>query len=163
VNALHSFSLGEDEFVIRPARRADLPDLVALLADDPLGRGREGAPQAAYEAAFEQLEADPAQLLAVLTAADGTVVGMLQLTTIPGLSRGGALRAQIESVRVHGAFRGRGLGRHFFAWAIAESRRRGCALVQLTSDRTRAGARAFYARLGFVDSHVGYKLDLAAQ
>jgi ribosomal protein S18 acetylase RimI-like enzyme len=157
---LHSFRVGDDEFAVRRARRADLPELVALLADDPLGRGREGAPSPAYEVAFAQLDADPAQLLAVLTTADGAIVGMLQLTTIPGLSRGGALRAQIESVRVHSAFRGRGLGRQLFAWAIAESRRRGCALVQLTSDRTRAGAHSFYARLGFVDSHVGYKLDL---
>jgi ribosomal protein S18 acetylase RimI-like enzyme len=160
VSTLHSFSVGDEWFAIRAARRADLPDLVALLADDPLGRGREGAPTAAYEAAFAQLDADPAQLLAVLTTADGAIVGMLQLTTIPGLSRGGALRGQIESVRVHRAWRGRGLGRRLIEWAVAESRRRGCALVQLTSARTRAGAHSFYARLGFVDSHVGYKLDL---
>jgi GNAT superfamily N-acetyltransferase len=148
-------------YAVRAARRSDLPELVAMLADDPLGSGREGAPLAAYEAAFARIDADPNQLLAVLAAADGTIAGTLQLTTIAGLSRGGALRGQIEAVRVHAARRGRGLGRPFVQWAIDEARRRGCVLVQLTTDRSRVAAHRFYARLGFVDSHVGMKLDLA--
>ena len=152
--------VGGDVFTVRAARPADLPDLVAMLADDPLGSVREGAPPAAYEAAFEAIDADPRQLLAVLTTADGAIVGTLQLTVIPGLSRGGALRGQIEAVRVHSGFRGRGLGGPFVRWAIDEARRRGCALVQLTTDRSRVDAHRFYTRLGFVDSHVGMKLDL---
>ncbi|MGI5126624.1 GNAT family N-acetyltransferase [Pseudonocardia sp. CA-107938] len=131
-----------------------------MLADDPLGSTREGAPLAAYEAAFEAIDADPRQLLAVLEAADGVVVGTLQLTVIPGLSRGGALRAQIEAVRVHSAYRGRRLGSPFIRWAIDEARRRGCVLVQLTTDKSRVDAHRFYRRLGFVDSHVGMKLSL---
>lgn len=96
----------------------------------------------------------------LLTAPDGAVVGTLQLTVIPGLSRGGALRGQIEAVRVHSELRGRGLGGPFVRWAIDEARRRGCAMVQLTTDRSRVDAHRFYARLGFVDSHIGMKLDL---
>ena len=155
-----SVEVGGEVFAVRAARRADLPDIVAMLADDPLGSAREGAPPAAYESAFEAIDADPRQLLAVLTAADGAVVGTLQLTTIPGLSRGGALRGQIEAVRVHSRWRGRGLGGPFLRWAIGEARRRGCAVVQLTTDRSRVDAHRFYERLGFVDSHVGMKLDL---
>ncbi|OZC79401.1 GNAT family N-acetyltransferase [Rhodococcus sp. 06-462-5] len=86
------------------------------------------------------------------------VVGTLQLTVIPGLARGGALRAQIEAVRVDARWRGRGLGGALIGWAIAEAERRGCALVQLTSDVSRTDAHRFYTRLGFVDSHVGYKM-----
>jgi len=147
-------------FTVRAARPADLPELVAMLADDPLGSAREGAPPAAYEQAFAAIDADPRQLLAVLTAAGGAIVGTLQLTTIPGLSRGGALRGQIEAVRVHSGHRGRGLGSPFIRWAIDEARRRGCAIVQLTTDRSRVDAHRFYERLGFVDSHIGMKLDL---
>lgn len=144
---------------VRPATAADLPALVALLADDPLGRLREKASELPYRVAFEQLDADPAHLLVV--AADGDdVVGTLQLSFIPGLSRGGALRAQIEGVRVRGDRRNAGLGRELLRWAIESSRRRGCGLVQLTTDRSRADASRFYETLGFVSSHVGYKLAL---
>lgn len=145
---------------IRPASRADLPELVALLADDPLGAGRESADPAPYAAAFDLVAADPAQVLVSVEAPDGAVVGTLQLTVIPGLARGGTLRGQIEAVRVHADHRGAGLGRTLVEWAIAEARRRGCGLVQLTTDRSRRDAHRFYAGLGFVDSHLGFKLTL---
>lgn len=144
----------------RRATAADLPAILALLADDQLGAGRENPADAArYRAAFDLIDADPAQLLAVAQDAD-RVVGTLQLTFIPGLARGGALRGQIEAVRVARSHRGAGLGRAMMDWAIAECRARGCALVQLTTDRSRTDAHRFYDGLGFVPSHVGYKLAL---
>jgi GNAT superfamily N-acetyltransferase len=152
---------GGEEFSVRRAQRADVPDLVALLADDPLGRDREGAEPSAYDAAFSEIDASEEQLLACLTTSSGAVVGTLQLTFIPGLSRGGALRGQLEAVRVHRSYRDRGLGRLFIQWAIDECRGRGCELLQLTSDRSRIDALRFYERLGFVSSHRGLKLGLA--
>jgi GNAT superfamily N-acetyltransferase len=138
-----------------------VPALVALLADDDLGRGRE-APAGdltPYLRAFALVDADPAHLLVV--AEDGNdVVGTLQLSVLPGLSRRGALRAQLEGVRVAGGSRGTGLGAALVGWAVDEARRRGCALVQLTTDKVRTDAHRFYTRLGFVASHEGLKLDL---
>jgi GNAT superfamily N-acetyltransferase len=90
----------------------------------------------------------------------GAVVGTLQLTVIPGLARRGALRGQVEAVRVRSDQRGTGLGTRLMDWAIEESRRRGCALVQLTSDSSRVDAHRFYEGLGFVASHQGFKLAL---
>lgn len=145
---------------IRRARRDDLPALMALLRDDPLGAGRESTDPAPYEAAFAALDADPNQVLVCLEDADGAVAGTLQLTVIPGLSRTGQWRAQLEGVRIRADLRGTGAGRLLLEWAIAEARRRGCGLVQLTTDRTRVDAHRFYARLGFVDSHLGFKLTL---
>lgn len=146
---------------VRRAVAADIPFLVALLADDPLGAAREagGQDRAAYERAFAAVDADPAHLLVVLQAGED-VVGTLQLSFLPGLSRRGALRAQIEGVRVRADRRGAGLGEALLRWAVAEARRRSCWLVQLTSDRSRADAHRFYERLGFVASHVGFKLEL---
>lgn len=154
-----------ERYTVRQARRADLAALVAMLADDEIGATREahrdsGPPQR-YAAAFALVDADPGQHLVVLETAAGEPAGTLQLSLIPGLSRGGALRGQIEAVRVHAAMRGRGLGGPFLQWAIDEARRRGATLVQLTTDRSRHDAHRFYERLGFVASHVGYKLDLA--
>jgi len=87
-------------------------------------------------------------------------MGMMQLTFIPGLSRRGAWRGQIESVRVCDAERGAGIGKQMFEWAISECRTRGCGLVQLTTDASRTSAHAFYERLGFRASHLGYKLAI---
>jgi|SRR5882757_6486720 len=145
---------------IRAAVTEDVPTIVGMLADDPLGAQRESPDELTpYLAALERLTADPNQHL-VVAVREGRVVGTLQLTIIPGLSRKGATRSIIEAVRIHADERGSGLGTRLIEWAIAESRRQGCQLVQLTSDVTRTDAHRFYERLGFTASHVGFKLPL---
>jgi GNAT superfamily N-acetyltransferase len=149
--------------VLRRARRDDVPAIVGLLAADQLGATRDSvrddADLAAYEAAFGAIDADPAHLLLVAESG-GQVVGTMQLSFLPGLARRGALRAQIEAVRVSQTIRGSGVGAAMMQWAIDEAGRRGCALVQLTSDKSRTSAHRFYQRLGFVASHEGMKLNL---
>ncbi|MFH8494084.1 GNAT family N-acetyltransferase [Streptomyces coeruleorubidus] len=145
---------------IRPVTADDVPAIVGMLADDPLGAQRESPDDLTpYLAALERLSADPNQRLVVAVRV-GRVVGTLQLTIIPGLSRRGATRSIIEGVRVHADERGSGLGTQLIEWAIDESRRQGCQLVQLTSDNTRTDAHRFYERLGFTASHTGFKLSL---
>ncbi|MFE6178068.1 GNAT family N-acetyltransferase [Streptomyces sp. NPDC056464] len=145
---------------IRPAVADDIPAIVGMLADDPLGAQRESLDDLTpYFAAFERLSGDPNQHM-VVAAREGRVIGTLQLTVIPGLSRRGATRSVIESVRIHADERGSGLGTLLIEWAIDESRRLDCQLVQLTSDQSRTDARRFYERLGFTASHVGFKLEL---
>lgn len=147
------------EVVVRRAGEHDLAAIVALLADDPLGSTGEGEDLEPYRRAWQAVDADPGQLL-VVAVSGGEVVGTLQLTFIPGLSRRGALRAQVEAVRVRGDRRGHGLGAALLAWAVGHARSRGCALVQLTTDKSRGDAHRFYERLGFVASHEGLKLPL---
>jgi GNAT superfamily N-acetyltransferase len=151
------------EVAFRRAVSGDLESVVALLADDPLGRERESAGAGGldprYRDAFAAIERDPNQLLAVAER-DGQVIGVLQLSFIPGLTRRGMWRGQIEGVRIAGSERGTGIGRAMLLWAIEECRGRGCGLVQLTSDKRRAGAHGFYEALGFRATHEGYKLDL---
>ncbi|MFF0751172.1 GNAT family N-acetyltransferase [Streptomyces sp. NPDC004267] len=148
------------ELTIRPAERGDLPAVVAMLADDPLGARRESPDDLTpYTAAFDRLDGDPHQHVVVAVRAE-KVVGTLQLTIVPGLSRRGMTRSIIEGVRIHADERGSGLGTRLIEWAVEESRTQGCGLVQLTSDVTRADAHRFYERLGFEPSHVGFKLSL---
>ncbi|AOT59915.1 MULTISPECIES: GNAT family N-acetyltransferase [Streptomyces] len=148
------------DLAIRRATTSDVPAIVALLADDPLGAQRESPDDLApYLSAFERVVADPHQHL-VVAVREGKVVGTLHLTVIPGLSRRGATRSLIEAVRVHADARGTGLGTVLVEWAIEESRRQNCALVQLTSDVSRTDAHRFYERLGFTASHLGFKLAL---
>ncbi|MEW2266145.1 GNAT family N-acetyltransferase [Streptomyces sp. NPDC047853] len=145
---------------IRPTTEDDIPAVVAMLADDPLGAERESPDDLGpYLAAFERLSTDPNQHL-VVAVRDGRVVGTLQLTIVPGLSRRGATRSIVEGVRIHTDERGGGLGTQLIEWAVDESRRQGCQLVQLTSDKTRVDAHRFYERLGFSASHTGFKLSL---
>ncbi|WP_433179451.1 N-acetyltransferase family protein [Actinoallomurus sp. CA-150999] len=146
------------DVTFRIAIKDDVPAIVALLADDAIGAGREGDIDA-YWTAFAAIDADPRNHL-VVADIDGEVAGTLQLTFIPGLSRKGTERAQIEAVRVSSAHRGRGLGHQMIEWAIGEARRRGCGLVQLTSDKRRADAIRFYESLGFEATHEGMKLPL---
>ncbi|MFG2132617.1 GNAT family N-acetyltransferase [Streptomyces sp. NPDC048751] len=145
---------------IRAATSDDIPAIVAMLADDPLGAQRESPDDLTpYLTALERLRADPNQHL-VVAVREGRVVGTLQLTVIPGLSRRGATRSIVEGVRIHADERGSGLGTQLVEWAVEESRRQDCQLVQLTSDNTRTDAHRFYERLGFTASHVGFKLQL---
>jgi GNAT superfamily N-acetyltransferase len=146
----------------RKARKHDLPAIVALIADDGLGRGRDDASlplDPAYEMAFDALDSDPSQMQMVLEV-DGEIAGVMQLSFIAGLSRKGATRCQIEGVRIASSLRGRGLGRQLIQWGIDEAKRRKCNLVQLTSDKSRSEAHRFYADLGFVASHEGYKMAI---
>jgi GNAT superfamily N-acetyltransferase len=153
---------GPSPVLLRTAREPDVPAIVDLLAADQLGATRDGigsaADLAAYLGAFRAIDRDPAHLLLVAEA-DDTVVATMQLSFLPGLARRGAWRAQIEAVRVHQDYRSRGLGAAMFRWAIAEARRHGCALVQLTTDKSRGPAHRFYQRLGFVATHEGMKLS----
>ena len=148
--------------IIRKATVADLPAIIAMLADDELGKKREDAsnpPNPAYVDAFAAMDADPNQFMAVAEAR-GEIVGCLQITYIPGLSRKGMWRGQIESVRVASSQRGSGLGHQLLEWAIEQCRKRGCGLVQLTTDKSRKDAKRFYENLGFVAEHEGMKLSL---
>jgi GNAT superfamily N-acetyltransferase len=150
------------KIVFQRARADDLAAIVELLIDDMLGRTREDSSESGsepYMAAFAAIDVDPNQLLAV--ALDGEeIVGTLQLSFIPGLARNGAWRGQIEGVRVASTRRGGGIGKDMIEWAIGECRHRGCRYVQLTTDKRRADAHRFYEGLGFVASHVGYKLAI---
>jgi GNAT superfamily N-acetyltransferase len=158
---LSEISAGGATYGVRRATGADLGAIIALIAADQRSAAREGGDLAPYERALAVIDADPNQLLAVATNAQGLVIGTLQLTFIPGLARRGGWRAQIEAVRVREDLRGRGIGQAFLAWAIEEARRRECSIVQLTSHKSREQAHRFYGRLGFAASHEGFKLSLS--
>ncbi|WP_027547685.1 GNAT family N-acetyltransferase [Bradyrhizobium sp. WSM2254] len=142
---------------IRRARREDVAAIVAMLADDHLGRARERVedplPPAYYEA-FERVERDP-NLALVVAESEGRVVGCLQLAVLSGISSQGGTRGLLEDVRVATDCRSRGIGEELVQWAIAEAKARGCNLVELLTHQTRVDAQRFYKRLGFTASHVG--------
>jgi ribosomal protein S18 acetylase RimI-like enzyme len=145
---------------LRDARRNEVPAIVAMLADDILGGAREQVDDLRlYYDAFDAIARDPNNRLLVAEV-DGTIAGCLQLTFIPGLSRGAAWRAQIESVRIAASARGGGFGRRMIEAAIGLARAQGCKLVQLTTDKARADALRFYEGLGFTATHEGMKLTL---
>ena len=150
------------ETVFRRAVHDDLPDIVRLLADDTLGAEREQYVSPlpdSYCMAFATIDADPNNEL-IVAEIDGRIVGTLQLTYIPGMTYLGSWRALIEAVRIDRSVRSTGIGRRLIRWAVEQAARRGCRMVQLTSNKTRADAIRFYESLGFVASHEGLKLHL---
>ena len=154
-------TLNMRDVLVRKMQIADLPRILELLSDDELGQSRETLQKTTHDdylRAFTAINADLNQYLAVFERNDN-IIGCLQISFISGLSRRGALRGQIESVRVAANFRGNGYGTLMMAWAIEKCREQGCSLVQLTSDKTRKDAQRFYQGLGFVPSHEGFKLQ----
>ena len=143
---------------IRRARRDDVAAIIGMLADDPLGSGRERfenpLPQVYYQA-FERVDRDPNLQLVVAVDGEGAVVGCLQLAIMAGLSSQGTSRGLLEDVRVAKHCRSRGIGEQLVQWAVAEARARGCVLVELLTHHTRVDAQRFYERLGFARSHLG--------
>lgn len=151
--------------IFRRATHADVPMIVALLANDPLGSQREQASDplpASYFAAFAEIDRDPNQQLTVVTL-ENKVVGTLHLTYLPSLTYRGGKRALIEAVRVDENYRNQKIGQHLFEWAIDQARQAGCHMLQLTTDKRRPDAQRFYESLGFVASHVGMKKVLSAE
>ncbi|MEQ3710107.1 MAG: GNAT family N-acetyltransferase [Tateyamaria sp.] len=143
----------------RDATAADLPDILALMTDDVLGAGREGPDLAHYMSAFERLQSETDNHL-IVGVHDGRIIATYQLTFISGLSLQAARRAQIETVRVASDLRGQKIGEAMIADAEARARAAGCALMQLTMNKSRTDTARFYQRLGFTPSHIGYKRDL---
>ena len=147
------------EITFRTATKDDLKTIIAMLADDDIGENSETALPAEYLHAFEAMEKEHYNKY-LLAERDGKIVGSLQLALMPSLSRNGAKRAIIESVRVRSDVRGQNVGTALMKEAIRLSRENGCKLIQLDSDKRRSRAHLFYRRLGFVQSHVGFKKDL---
>ena len=149
--------MNDKSVFIRPARREDVPAIVAMLADDHLGRARERVEDplpAVYYQAFERVERD-SNLTLVVAESEGRVVGCLQLAVLPGISSQGGIRGLLEDVRVASDCRSRGIGEQLVQWAVTEAKARGCILVELLTHASRTDAQRFYKRLGFASSHVG--------
>ena len=150
------------DLVFREAIAADLPAIVAMLADDEYAKDREDARlplDPRYLAAFEVISADPNQLQ-IVAELDGRVVGTMQLSFLPGIAFRGGWRGQIEAVRVASDLRSQGIGRQMIEWAVERCRERGCRMAQLTSKLDRIDAHRFYERMGWKKSHAGFKLQL---
>lgn len=156
-------TMNDVPLIFRQAVIDDLPYIVDMLSDDPLGAQRERfevpLPDS-YFAAFEAIDKNPLNELIVATV-NGSVIGVLQLTFIPNISYQGGWRALIEGVRVSADYRSHGIGRKLFEHAISRAKERGCHMVQLTMDKKRTDAHRFYQSLGFVASHEGFKLHLS--
>jgi GNAT superfamily N-acetyltransferase len=152
------------DLTFRTATGDDLHAIVAMLSDDELAENRErpvGGEGVAeeYAKAFAAMEGEHYNHM-LLAESEGRVVGCLQLVFVPGLSRKGTKRAIVESVRVASDQRGMNVGTALMKEAIRLAREGGCGLVQLDSDTRRSRAHLFYRRLGFVQSHFGFKKQL---
>lgn len=157
---MHLLTTTRGDYRVTRATRDDVADIVDLLRDDEIGAGREDADLTPYLAAFDEVDADPQQLLAIVRDKGGVAAATLQLTVNPGLSRGGTKRLIVEGVRVHSSTRGSGLGAALMDWAHEQGRARGATLAQLTSDKRREDAHRFYEHLGYARTHEGFKIGL---
>ena len=147
--------------IFRKAILSDITDIIAMLADDPLGALREDLQHLEkYEQAYHIINKDHNQELIVVENESGEIIGTFHLTFLQYLTHQGSIRAQIESVRVREDYRGKGIGEKMFQWIINRAKEKGAHLVQLTSDKKRPDAIRFYEKLGFTASHEGMKRSI---
>ncbi|MEO7016683.1 MAG: GNAT family N-acetyltransferase [Leifsonia sp.] len=154
--------------LIRRARHDDLQAIVGLLADDPISAGRGDVAsdddEPAYAAALDRIISSPGNELVVVIDQTEAIVGTLQLTLVPGMARRGSTRLLVEAVRVASTERSSGIGSALMRWVTGQAAiELGASLVQLTSDAARVEAHRFYRRLGFIDSHIGFKFHVNVQ
>ncbi|WP_178989099.1 GNAT family N-acetyltransferase [Winogradskyella schleiferi] len=146
---------------VRKATKNDISYIVAMIADDELGKQRENfknpLPEE-YLIAFENINADDNQELIVVENENAEIIGTLQLSFIQYLTYRGGIRAQIEAVRIRKDKRGLGIGKTLFEWAINRAKERKAHLLQLTTDKKRPKAIQFYEDLGFKATHEGMKM-----
>lgn len=151
-----------EELTFRLATIENVPDIIKMLSDDAIGVTREKVSDVLsnnYINAFEIINNDPNQELTIVEM-DGDKVATFQLTFIQYLTHEGGLRAQVEEVRTSSKYRGRGIGKKIFEYIIDRAKKRGCFLLQLTTDKKRPDAIKFYERLGFNATHEGMKMKL---
>ena len=147
------------ELIIREAVEEDIKAVVNLLANDELGKHRENEKNieiSNYISAFKKIKADPNNFLYV-ACLDMEIVGTFQLTFIQNMTYKGAIRAQIEAVRIKNTYQNKKLGTKMINWIIDKSREEGAAMLQLSSNKMRQEAIRFYEKMGFEASHVGMK------
>ena len=152
-----------DTMTIRRANVKDIKSIVQMIANDKLGQLREKYEEPLpkdYLDAFQKIDSDSNQELMVMEDDSGKIIGTLQLSFIQYLTYMGSIRAQIEAVRIHEDFRGKGIGQQLFKWAIQRANEKGAHLLQLTTDKKRPEALRFYEKLGFKTTHEGLKLHL---
>jgi ribosomal protein S18 acetylase RimI-like enzyme len=151
-----------NELLFRLATEKDLPQIVRMLSDDILGATREKSEPVLsdnYLTAFKKIVADIHQELTVVEI-DGALVATFQLSFIQYLTHQGSLRAQVEAVRTNSKHRGQGIGKKVFEYIINRAKEKGCAFVQLTTDKKRPEAIKFYEAIGFTSTHEGMKMAI---
>ncbi|QCX40726.1 GNAT family N-acetyltransferase [Aureibaculum algae] len=147
----------------RKATKNDVPFIVKMIASDTLGKLREDYKEPLpekYFNAFKAINEDPNQELIVVETDTTEIIGTLQMSFIQYLTYQGGVRAQIEAVRIREDYRGKGIGKLVFEWAIERAKQRNAHLLQLTTDKKRPDAIKFYKKLGFINSHEGMKFHL---
>ena len=153
------------DLIYRDARLEDVPTIL-ILGHAGDARGADTPPldpasltDPRYRAAFDEISADPRHRL-IVAERNNEIVGTLQISVVPGLPRFGMKRGILENVHIRADQRGQGLGSEMVQWAIERCREAGCGIVQLTSNKVRLDAHRFYRKLGFEQSHEGFKLFL---
>ena len=150
------------DLIFRRAKSADLKDIISLLADDDLGKEREIVSEVIplnYKDAFIRIDADANQFLMVVES-NARIIGTCHLTLIPSITFQGALRMNIEAVRIASCFRGEGIGEWMIGQILLLARTEGCKIIQLATNKNRLDAKIFYEKQGFKATHEGMKMYL---
>jgi ribosomal protein S18 acetylase RimI-like enzyme len=136
--------MSDVHFAVREVAPTDAPEVARLFAE--LGYDWPAHTIAARLAAF--LATGERALVAARAATGSPLLGVLTLHITPVLHRAGPV-GRLTSLVVDEAARGQGVGRALVAAAEKYFTAHGCVLVEVTSNKRRAEAHAFYEHLGY--------------
>ncbi|WP_420411178.1 GNAT family N-acetyltransferase [Roseibium sp.] len=144
---------------IEKASAEHLPAIIAIInaGATSVRKDKEFADWQEYLPTFEAMLAAPEMDIYVALDAAGDVIGTYQIHFLKGLAFRGRPRVELESVHVRADQRGTGIGRLMMEHAEQLAKDANACMVQLTSNKEREGSHHFYKRLGYDQSHLGYK------
>jgi GNAT superfamily N-acetyltransferase len=132
---------------IEPARRDDRDTILDLIVRQ-FDEHAINAPHEALRQAIDAVLSDADLGFILLARRDGVAIGVAYVAFICSLEHCGR-SAWLEELYVLPAERGRGIGEMLLQAALAGTRERGCAAVDLEVERSQQRAENLYRRAGF--------------
>ena len=149
-----------DKLIFREAQIDDVHVIVELLLDDVLGKTREDISQInVYTEQFKRIAMSQTQKLFVVEFGED-IIGCCELSILYSLTLSCGTRLFVEGVRVNKNHRSHGIGAWMFDKIKLYAKESNCSLIQLTTNKIRTDAHKFYTKLGFENSHEGFKLKI---
>ena len=144
--------MNADAVQVREARPTDAVEAVRLLSQ--LGHAQPAGKDSARLAAF--IEQGECVLVAErASSSSARLLGVVTLHVAPVMHRAGPI-GRLSALVVDESARGGGIGRALVAAAEAYFAARGCAMIEVTSNKARTDAHAFYERLGYAATSVRF-------
>jgi GNAT superfamily N-acetyltransferase len=143
---------------IRPATATDIPAVLDLYCQ--AGLDENSLPLKEAIAQWRIICSYPCYVIYVALQ-EGQIVGTFALLIMENLLHGGQPSGIVESVAVHPAMQGQGIGRAMMQAAMCRCQERNCYKLTISANAIRTQAHQFYEGLGFQKHGYSFHLEFS--